>query len=1736
MQITFRTLLLSGCLGWLCFGAPTLSAQSLEFGPPYTITSGFQNPYGIAVNSGQKHLLVADTRNRQVRWTTLISLSGTPTFQSFGFVSDITKPEALIDPEGLAADTMGHVYVADARKNQVNLYTWNAMSSTYEYDSNFASTTRNTVAGAGIQSPRDVAVGPDGKIYLLDSGRKRILRADSATDTSWEVFFTDSSLANPYGLDVGPDGRFYVADTDNHRIVRYNSMGSGSSSFGRYGAGPEQLRYPRDVEVDVDGRMYVIDSHNHRLQILDSNGRHLVAIGQAPTFGAVQKIALDADRHIYLVDSDRDAVIAFLGRDLPVPFDGWIRDYVGDSGHAPSDPSFTIASPDVLVRHSPDVDVAAARTSGLESIAFEHPRFDRDNYVYVAVRNRGTQELRDAVAKVYWSDPSGALTFPGDWHENGFFTGSVSAATGNALVVPPVAPNGVVILGPLRWRPPVPETAGLGNGTFVVGVRIVQPFDVPPVGSGLSAVRSSNNVGLRTVHVVRGPFPTGDQNTLVVRARYSDDPTPVDPTLVNTRIGQLANWTSEVSWTMAAIRPLVRGDITLPHSRSYYRDPTRNLLIELTQDALNILLATEPDLLAGTTPSAADDIGRVIIVTNDTSADIDWATTGPWPYHSAMGDYFLTVSVQGMNNSASAFEHGLGHQVSMLDLFAYPNVTFPRPFADRWDNMAQPFNGIHPTVWSKERATWPTELGANIVFIPRPARGSTYSTGTAPLPLYKQATAARGQNIAIALGLTPGVGTFSDETAFYYLEARSNKDGNADAALPGSGVLMYYVNTQIPQGQGPIIIRDHGLGTPTSLDDAAIADGETESPPGTGISTTVHAGSSGGPDFLIDINYTPPPTGYDVSITIGNPPWTSLDIWVDNQSDGYDRESGRTPTDRGDVAIGGEENRIYARVHNAGPAEAFDVEVAFFISEPYHTVGGQDDFTLLKSEIIPRFSTGDALVFVPWRPSSRDPHTCVRVFLRRLLDDTNSANNAAQQNLQVSWSTSHSPFTPVSFSFQITNPDPTPRLVYFRADEIPREWRKQLSPEKVYLGPREKFIGSLVVIPPPEADNCKHHDLYVTAWTPVGHTLVRLGGATVGVNLARQADLNLQVEVQPCGGEDFKDALEKNRKELDVERASRSRVREGAAPERDAPATDALANGKPEAGFCIVLRATGCTNPIQANTEIIVSYRDAAGNPVYHLVRTDEHGCYVDSYVATHGGLWDVTATIPAHDCLAPAQDEKKVDLGPQQLGIDPGRQEVSPIYLSLNGDLRLHEKGSAQCPSCETRTVDSQLTAKLSIAGGGSGRLDAQLRSKFSGLLTQNGVHSGKAIMVLDDGSRVEGEMHGITNANDSAAGFNLEGQFVGLVIEGRRQGCRVILQYALGLNRDPAFDDARATGLLDGAWVCSCDLKQGTVIPEADILPDGCQVPASARGLGELKSESLRRDECAKDRVVTTELQSASATLEPREPSTSVVFPYLQGEFVLRQFTQTFASDPERSFVALHTGSFELIGARGDRISGQLLGFTAIDPHREKLTALNRPQHLEGTMRGTVETGRFQGCEFRGVYGGNTKESAPGKDTKVDWSVQAAIICPCSQKPPDFNEFQTPGKATVAEPPSSKDLRHTVSGAGITQDDFSRSDQNKDGYLDIDEFRETSSSEVVASLLGSLDNDRNDVLDAEEMSSLPLTLRTRADSNGDHKLDKQELTKLAAESATERFNRLDRNHDKRLSFSELARATPAN
>jgi hypothetical protein len=237
--------------------------------------------------------------------------------------------------------------------------------------------------------------------------------------------------------------------------------------------------------------------------------------------------------------------------------------------------------------------------------------------------------------------------------------------------------------------------------------------------------------------------------------------------------------------------PAFRGPLALDHNKDYYYHPDRNLLIELTEEVVAKLVAVEPNLF--------DTLERMIIVTNDVNFTEDWATTGPWPYALPAGfTQPISVSIQSYANPAARFTHGMLHQFGLVDLYAHEGVVFPRPYVDEWDNMAGLFNNAHPLVWSKERAGWLAAHGDTVEYIPRPAAGASYA-GLNPIPIFNN-TATAANRKAIAIGLSEGAGTLAAENAFYFVEARSNASGSYDSALPGSGVLIYYVNELIPQG------------------------------------------------------------------------------------------------------------------------------------------------------------------------------------------------------------------------------------------------------------------------------------------------------------------------------------------------------------------------------------------------------------------------------------------------------------------------------------------------------------------------------------------------------------------------------------------------------------------------------------------------------------------------------------------------------------------------------------------------------------------------------------------------------------------------------------------------------------------------------------------------------------------------------------------------------------------------
>ncbi|KKL59251.1 hypothetical protein LCGC14_2217220, partial [marine sediment metagenome] len=134
----------------------------------------------------------------------------------------------------------------------------------------------NRGSGDGkFDEPESVAVDSAGGVYVADTLNHRIQKlSESAGSLSHEWSFGslgsgDGQFWNPYGVAVDSAGNVYVADTSNHRIQKFSQSGGSLShewSLGSFGSGEGEFSRPRGVAVDAAGNVYVADTHNYRIQ------------------------------------------------------------------------------------------------------------------------------------------------------------------------------------------------------------------------------------------------------------------------------------------------------------------------------------------------------------------------------------------------------------------------------------------------------------------------------------------------------------------------------------------------------------------------------------------------------------------------------------------------------------------------------------------------------------------------------------------------------------------------------------------------------------------------------------------------------------------------------------------------------------------------------------------------------------------------------------------------------------------------------------------------------------------------------------------------------------------------------------------------------------------------------------------------------------------------------------------------------------------------------------------------------------------------------------------------------------------------------------------------------------------------------------------------------------------------------------------------------------------------------
>ena len=189
---------------------------------------------------------------------------------------------------------------------------------------------------ARFQNPTNVAIAPDGSVYVSDFDNDRLRRIDALGVTSTVI--ERIGFSAPFGLAIAADGALYVQTDDNDRrehtletgtIWRYDPTTGEATVIAR------DLGRPRGLAVLPDGRIAMSDHIHHVVSILDpSTGGKTALAGTLDVPGyanATGGAALFAQPYDVVVLPDGDLAVADLEnhRIRRVTLDGVVTDFAG---------------------------------------------------------------------------------------------------------------------------------------------------------------------------------------------------------------------------------------------------------------------------------------------------------------------------------------------------------------------------------------------------------------------------------------------------------------------------------------------------------------------------------------------------------------------------------------------------------------------------------------------------------------------------------------------------------------------------------------------------------------------------------------------------------------------------------------------------------------------------------------------------------------------------------------------------------------------------------------------------------------------------------------------------------------------------------------------------------------------------------------------------------------------------------------------------------------------------------------------------------------------------------------------------------------------------------------------------------------------------------------------------------------------------------------------------------------
>ncbi|HEY9857121.1 MAG TPA: hypothetical protein V6D05_15360 [Stenomitos sp.] len=258
---------------WMRFVLPALLAATITAcGPASEVTGPGADP--------TPHEVTAEYTPGQVSQSPTIeparpNVTGGTLAGSGGSGSvDGSGPNASFDaPEGLAVTSDGTVYVAEPYGYRIRRITSDGTVTTLAGGGTEPGRQDGQGSEARFMGPKDVAIAPQGDLYVVDFDAVRRI-TPAGTVTTLSLHNTDGSPYHPielFGIAIDTGGNLYLSSTNwidrvgsDGTVTRY--AGNEDRGFADGPAGRNYFNLPHKLAFDKAGNLYVADYGNLRIR------------------------------------------------------------------------------------------------------------------------------------------------------------------------------------------------------------------------------------------------------------------------------------------------------------------------------------------------------------------------------------------------------------------------------------------------------------------------------------------------------------------------------------------------------------------------------------------------------------------------------------------------------------------------------------------------------------------------------------------------------------------------------------------------------------------------------------------------------------------------------------------------------------------------------------------------------------------------------------------------------------------------------------------------------------------------------------------------------------------------------------------------------------------------------------------------------------------------------------------------------------------------------------------------------------------------------------------------------------------------------------------------------------------------------------------------------------------------------------------------------------------------------